>query len=57
MEKTLIWIGLALVALWIILSVTKAVVGGALWLLFIVGVIALAIGAFRAFSRQRHASP
>lgn len=48
MGRTLLFIGLGLAALWVVLTVTRAVVGGVLWLVLIAAVVALVIGAVQA---------
>lgn len=52
MEKTLLWIGLALVALWVVLNVTEAVVGGLLWIIFIAGVVMIGLWLFRTMKSR-----
>jgi hypothetical protein len=46
--RTLLFIGLGLAAFWVVLTVTRAVVGGLLWVVLIAAVVALAVGAFQA---------
>lgn len=53
--KGLFYLGLGLVALWIVLSVTRVVVGGLLWLVLIAGIIALVAYGIQAVAGQRHA--
>lgn len=57
--KTVMYVGLALVALWLVLTLTRAVVGGLLWVVLIVGLIALAVSAFQYVSggRTRRRTP
>ena len=53
--KGLLYLGLGLIALWIVLTFTRAVVGGLLWLVLIAGVIALVAYGIQALAGQRHA--
>jgi hypothetical protein len=54
MMKGLLYIGLALLALWVVLTVTRAIVGGVLWLVLAAGVVALvAYGIQAATGRRR----
>lgn len=48
--------GLALLALWLILLVTRAAVGALLWVVLIAGLIMLAVYAFQAAASQRRAT-
>ena len=50
----LLILGLALVALWLVLTVTRAVVGGLVHVALVVGLILLAVYAFQQFSGHRH---
>ncbi|WP_161607148.1 hypothetical protein [Myxococcus xanthus] len=53
MMKGLLYVGLGLLALWVVLTVTRAVVGGLLWVVLIVGIAALAVYAFQVASGRR----
>lgn len=53
MPKTLVMLGLGLVVLWIVLTVTRAVVSGALWLLLIAGIALLVVSAVKHFGGGR----
>lgn len=55
MEKSLLWIGLALLALWVILQVTEVVLGAFGWVILIAALALVAYGAVRHFGRTRHA--
>lgn len=48
MGRKILLLGVALAALWVVLTVTRAVVGGALWLVLAAAVVALIIGAAQA---------
>ena len=50
----LLILGLALVALWIVLTVTRAVVGGLVHVALVAGLILLAVYAFQQISGHRH---
>jgi hypothetical protein len=50
MGRSFIGIGLALLALWVILSVTRVAVGGLMWLILVAAAVVLAIGAFNYVS-------
>lgn len=52
MPSSLIFIGLGLLALWVVLQVTEAVVGGLLWIVLVAALIVLAIGVVRHFSSR-----
>ncbi|GEM_PF-3889157 len=51
--KGLLYVGLGLLALWVVLTVTRAVVGGLLWVVFIAGIVALGVYAFQVASGQK----
>ncbi|MFP2958123.1 hypothetical protein ACLEPN_09880 [Myxococcus sp. 1LA] len=51
--KGLLYVGLALLALWVVLTVTRAVVGGLLWGVLLVGIAAVAVYAFQVASGRR----
>lgn len=53
MAKSLLSIGAALVALWIVLTITRVVVTGALWFLLIVGVVMVAVGVWNHLTGRR----
>ncbi len=48
MGRKILLLGVALAALWVVLTVTRAVVGGVLWLVLAAAVVALIIGAVQA---------
>lgn len=51
--KTVLYLGLALVALWLVLTIARVAVGGLLWLVLIAGLIALAVAAYQHFTHNR----
>lgn len=51
--KGLLYVGLALLALWVVLTVTRAVVGGLLWVVLLAGIAALGVYAFQVASGRR----
>ncbi|NOJ81914.1 hypothetical protein [Myxococcus xanthus] len=53
MMKGLLYVGLALLALWVVLTVTRAVVGGLLWVVLLAGIVALGVYAFQVASGRR----
>ncbi|QQR48522.1 hypothetical protein JKA73_36560 [Myxococcus xanthus] len=53
MMKGLLYVGLALLALWVVLTVTRAVVGGLLWVVLLAGIAALGVYAFQVASGRR----
>lgn len=53
MMKGLLYLGLALLALWVVLTVTRVIVGGVLWLVLAAGVVALVAYGVQAASGRR----
>lgn len=51
--KGLLYIGLALMALWVVLTVTRAVVGGLLWVILAAGLVALVAYGVQVAAGQR----
>ncbi|NVJ03019.1 hypothetical protein HV824_33590 [Myxococcus sp. AM009] len=52
--KGLFYVGLGLLALWVVLTVTRVVVGGLLWVVLLAGIAALGVYAFQVASGRRH---
>ncbi|WIG99525.1 hypothetical protein [Myxococcus sp. SDU36] len=53
MMKGLFYVGLGLLALWVVLTVTRVVVGGLLWVVLFAGIAALGVYAFQVASGHR----
>jgi hypothetical protein len=51
--KGLLFLGLGLIALWLVLTVSRAVVGGVLWVVLIAGLVALAAYGVQMVSSGR----
>lgn len=50
MARTVLLFGVALVAVWLVLTVTKAVVGTALWLVLAAGIALIVVSAAKHFT-------
>ena len=49
----ILWLGLALLVLWVVLAATKVVVGGLLWLVLVAGAVLFLVGAVSHLGRHR----